>query len=263
MTHGDEVLRSHVCGVDRVRLYAFPENYRLTAWQWLKFQKLKLQRARGTPLSYCTHTKEFYGRNFFVNHSTLIPRPETECLIEHTLFAARHFVTPIIVDIGTGSGCIAITAAKLRPDAKIFGIDISKRALVIAKKNAHLHHAPIEWIHGDLLHGLQPIAPNHAPYIFIANLPYIPTSEYHALPRHIKKFEPKIALHGGIKGTELYERLFSELLSVTRPWLLGIEIMYGQEKFLIRHAEKIWPHAHIVCKKDLAGVPRVIIIDQT
>ncbi len=241
----------------------------------------------GEPLAYILGYKEWYGRRFLVNHATLIPRHETELIIEllsasfrenrgipHT---TRHCEEQLpvatsqspenqimIIDVGTGSGCIAITAKLEFPSATVIATDISDSALRVARKNAQLLNANVEFKKGNLLELLDSsIRWNDTTkinYIFItANLPYIPTQEYLTLPDSIKKFEPRTALEGGDDGLKYYRILFSQLTSFPHsiPFTLYCEIMPDQEISMRALAQKVFPNHTITFHKDLAGMTRI------
>ncbi|MBI5076862.1 peptide chain release factor N(5)-glutamine methyltransferase [Candidatus Falkowbacteria bacterium] len=235
-----------------------------------KYYSLIGKRARHIPIAYITNRKEFFGLDFYVDKTVLIPRPETELLVKQTIAEARRdnfrqddFKTNItIADIGTGSGCIVITLAKKLPQAKLIATDISKKALVIAKKNAKRHgvSSRINFFRGDLLKPVQ----NKIIDIIIANLPYLDSKMNNLLrspDSQSLKFEPTIALKGGIDGLNLYRRLLKQISAMKdKPTLLLFEIGAGQAVEMKKIIRKLFKKSTIQIIKDLAGFDRVIKI---
>lgn len=183
---------------------AHPEA-RLTPKQQLFFFSLAAKRRRGLPFAYLTGHQGFYGLDFFVSKDVLIPRPETEQLIDWALTNVDRKKPTTIIDVGTGSGCIAITLAKYLPAANIIASDVSDNALTVAKKNARLHKVSnhITFRRGSLLSVLKP---NEKPDLVVANLPYLTKPQLKNVPH-----EPKLALHGGTRGLELIETLIAQI----------------------------------------------------
>ncbi len=210
----------------------------------------------GEPLAYITGKRAFYGLDFEVNRHVLIPRPETEILVEEIIhWLEIHPGRRLMADIGTGSGAIAVTCADRFPDLSITAIDISPEALAIAQKNAALHSvAPqIEFLQNDLLTGVKKKFD-----IIAANLPYIPTETLEQLD--VIKFEPRLALDGGENGTILINRLLEQSTENIRPGgCLFLEIQYNQVN-VTSSVEVFYPQAIIKIVNDLASLPRVIKI---
>lgn len=259
-----QVLLSHVLGVDRSLLYAYPER-EVTLEQAQRYLSLIERRMQGEPVAYLTGQKEFYGLDFFVDKRVLIPRPESELLVEAALVAAREMLTqghlPIIADIGTGSGAIPVTLAVQEPRLPyLYATDISADALAVARLNAERHHVEsrIRLLQGDLLAPLP-----EAVDIITANLPYIGTGEMSGLPLDVRAYEPHLALFSGPDGLDLLERFFSE---VQRPGVLNehavllLEIGYRQRPALTRLVRSIWPHAAMTFQKDYTGWDRLLHI---
>jgi release factor glutamine methyltransferase len=176
---------------------------------WEKLQKQLERLAKGEPLQYVTGVQTFYGYTFQVNPSVLIPRPETELLV-HLVLNHHDRDRPLrVIDVGTGSGAIAVTLALEAPGWDIWAADISLEALNTAKGNAAAHHLKrIHWVHGDLLN-----TPGLAGRIFdvvISNPPYIPVGQIPSLQRQVRDFEPRLALAGGQSGMEVYRRLIPQ-----------------------------------------------------
>lgn len=188
------------------------------------------QRERRVPLAYILGSKEFYGRSFLVNKDVLIPRPESEAIIE-LLKEVTGIVDDVntVIDIGTGSGCLAITVKKELPDVHVTGIDISDRALKVARKNARLHTAQIQWKKMDIQKEF-PKMPKTRPYIVVANLPYVPkkliTSE------EITK-EPPIALFSGSDGLDHYRMFWQQISTLkNKPFAILTESLISQHQQL-------------------------------
>lgn len=201
-----EVLLAHARQCQRIELYtAFDE----VASESLRsqFRELVKQRAAGTPVAYLVKHREFYALPFRVSPSVLIPRPETEFLFIRLLDLAKQRAGDElrIVDVGTGSGIIAVCAALYLPASRIIAIDLSEAALEVARENAERHKVAdrIEFIQGDLLEG---IAQRHCDFI-VSNPPYVSNSEFEELETQVKDYEPRLALLAGPSGTEVIERL--------------------------------------------------------
>ncbi len=204
------VLLEDIVRQDRALLLAQPE-FKITRAQLKVLNDQVERRARHEPLAYIRGKSEFYGRQFKVSPDTLQPRPESETLIE----LLKTFVKPtrrqILVDIGTGSGALAITAKLEHPTLQIVATEISTTALKIAKQNAKTHHVIISFSKGDLV---EPLA--HCPDIILANLPYVPDS--HTINPAAMQ-EPRIAIFGGPNGLDVYQQLFEQLQ--TKMWTVG------------------------------------------
>src|SRR5579859_972146 len=199
-----QVLLSHTLQVERSVLYAYPERI-LTPEQEQQFFTLIERRSRGEPVAYLTGHKEFYGLDFLVDKRVLIPRPETELLVEAALNISRQMLeaghTPIVADIGTGSGVIPVTLAVLEPRLPyLYATDASSDALEVAYLNCQLHHVEhrVRLLQGDLL------APLPEPVnILTANLPYVGTDEMNELAADVQAYEPYLALFSGAEGLDL------------------------------------------------------------
>lgn len=214
------------------------------------------------PKQYTQGFVEFFKLKFKVTPAVLIPRPETELLVDLVL----QIKPSTLLDIGTGAGNIAISAAKNLPTLKVTASDISKEALKVAKQNARFHKVTdrIEFIQADLL---EPIWHDIARYeVIVANLPYIPTERIPYLDSSVKDFEPYIALNGGKDGFELYRKLFKQIKSFEAPipdWKLKYlfaEIDYTQAEIAVNEALKFFPKSSAEVKLDLAHKQRILII---
>lgn len=260
-----QVLLSHVLNVERGTLYAYPERA-LTSEQEQRYFSLIQRRAQGTPVAYLTGHKEFYGLDFLVDQRVLIPRPETELLVEAALQVCRRKLdagqTPIVADIGTGSGAIPITLAVHEPRLSyLYATDISSDALAVASQNCQRHHVEqrIRLLQGDLL------APLPEPVdVLTANLPYVGIEEMDTLEADVRDYEPHIALFSGTYGLDLLERLFTDLArsrTLSTEAVVLLEIGYQQRAALAHLVETLWPTAHITFLKDYANWDRVIRVN--
>ncbi len=207
------------------------------------------------PKQYTDGWTEFYKLRFNLTRDVLIPRPETELLVDEVL----SLKPDTVLDIGTGSGCIAISIAKNLPKAKLFATDISPEALKVAKENAQMHKTldQIIFFEADLL-------PNFkiAPDVIVTNLPYIPSARLKLIDPMVTEFEPKIALDGSYDGFELYRTLFDQLKQRgVYPKYLVAEIDYTQAEFAPVEVKKRFPNAKTQIKKDLAKKDRILIIN--
>lgn len=198
-----EILLGTVLGKDRSFLNAFPET-KLTEKEGKRFFDFVARRQNSEPLPYILGFKEFYGRPFAVNQNVLIPRPETEDLVEKVLEFSRDKKLTV-VDVGTGSGAIGLTLKLQQPTLKVLATDISETALTIARKNSSLHKifGQIKFMKTDLIADVQEQID-----IIVCNLPYIPTTSWEKLPAEIRRFEPRLALDSGASKETLYQKLF-------------------------------------------------------
>lgn len=258
-----QVLLAHVTGKSRAWVLAHPETP-LTPEQQAAFEFAARQFQAGVPLPYLLGHWEFFGLDFEVSPDVLIPRPETELLIEAALAWARTH-PPLdavyrIIDIGTGSGIIPVSLAVHLPAAHFLATDISPSALMVARRNAQKHGVAerIRFQQADLLETIE-----HAktrPFdILTANLPYIPTETLRAL--EIYGREPTLALDGGADGLQLIRRLLAQIAERRFPVrLILLEIEYRQGAAVAALARQHFPAAEIQIKKDLAGRDRLAII---
>ncbi|WP_456397512.1 peptide chain release factor N(5)-glutamine methyltransferase [Desulfurobacterium sp.] len=220
------------------------------------YRQLIKRRVKGEPVAYITGEKEFFGFRFKVNSDVLIPRPETEFLVEKSmeLLEMMNRRKLRIVDVGTGSGCVIISIAKLlKKDAEFFGTDISEGALAVASENAEIHGCNIKFLETDLIEGLE--GPFSA---IVSNPPYIAYSDSR-IDENVKKFEPSIALYGGKKGTEVIEKLaFQAFNKLEREGFLAVECGEGQSEKVRNIFEKIG-FKEIEVVKDFSGKERVVV----
>lgn len=200
-----QIILSDIIKKDRSYLNAFPEKH-LSEKQERAFNQLSERRKNREPIAYILGYKEFFGLTFLVNKSVLIPRPETETLVEKALTFLQKKKSPLVVDVGTGSGCIAVSIAKHNPKVKIIATDISSSALGTARKNAILNG--VDWIQFKKINLLSKI--DKKIDLIVANLPYIPTLRWKKLPTEIRDFEPRLALDSRENTMTLYNTLFSQ-----------------------------------------------------
>jgi release factor glutamine methyltransferase len=252
-----EILLMFTLNCDRAYLFAHPER-ELTSAEQSRYGEALAQRSSGIPSQYITGHQEFWGLDFLVSPAVLIPRPETEHIIETVLPLAKSISHPRIVDVGTGSGCIAIALAKELPQAEIHATDISPAALETARANAARHQFEnrIQFHEADLLAGLPP-----ASFDFIvSNPPYVGESEEDQVQLEVRKFEPRNAVFAGPKGTEVIERLLPQAQQILKPngWLIfeTSETIYER----VRELLKDWNEVKFV--NDLQGIPRVAVASQ-
>lgn len=215
------------------------------------------------PKQYKQGWTEFYKLKFYLTPDVLIPRPETELLVDEALkiiqnpeFKVRNPIT--VIDVGTGSGCIAISIAKNASNVKIFASDISEEALAVARENAKLHYSNdrVIIVAGDLLEKFR-----KAPDIIVANLPYIPTARLMLIDPMVTDFEPKIALDGGYDGFELYRKLFTQMNEhKIYPKYLIAEIDYSFNDLIESELPKYFPNAEFEIKLDLTKKQRILVI---
>ena len=251
-----QVITASVLGQSREWVIAHP-NFLLTPIQIDQLNSVLNRLIQGEPLAYLTSQQSFYGLDFFVSPAVLIPRPETELLVEEAiqwLEANPHRRNA--VDVGTGSGIIAITLTDTFPDLKMTGIDLSEDALRIADSNAVLHHLSerLTWQKSDLLTAIEGKFD-----LILANLPYIPTQTLNTLD--VIKFEPRLALDGGSDGLHLIRQLLEQTPTHLRPGgaiFLEIESTIGDQ--VLEAAKRFFPQAKIELQNDYANLPRLVRI---
>jgi release factor glutamine methyltransferase len=264
-----ELLLMHALGRDRAWIYAHPEGP-LDSAAMANYFALVARRAAGEPVQYLTGKQEFWGLEFEVTPAVLIPRPETEHVVEvalERLSARGASGQPVrIADVGTGSGCIAVALGRELPHAEIVATDISAAALDVARRNAARHGVSdrIHFLETDLLEAasLLPLATRHSPLPFdliASNPPYIARDEAASLPREVREHEPEAALFGGAAGLEIYARLIEQAASLLRTGgVLVVELGYGSDERVreMFHVKHCWHKVSII--NDLAGIPRVL-----
>jgi release factor glutamine methyltransferase len=243
-----EVLLAHAIHCDRAYFYAHPEQ-ELREVEWIHYGRYLHERIEGKPTQYITKKQEFYGREFRVTPDVLIPRPETELLVERVLGRTNG----LTIDVGTGSGAIAVTLA-IETGTPVVATDLSAEALIVARDNAVTLGARVQFIRADLL---QPFA-NSAADLIVSNPPYIPLAS--ALQREVRDHEPHMALFAGTSGLDVYRRLIPEAQRVLKPGgTLALELGFD----LANHVAALlsgWRNIQVF--PDLAGIPRVLVCEK-
>ena len=285
-----ELLLLHVLGRDRAWLYAHPEEV-IPGLDAHRFLSLILRRAEGEPTQYITGKQEFWGLEFKVTPDVLIPRPETEHVIEvaldrlavrETRAGRKQALTGEglqIVDVGTGSGCIAIALAKELPSASLLATDISPAALAVASRNA-VHHGVSHQIHFiacSLLDGLTVAARHIVPLqqnlaeprqesrlfdLIVSNPPYIGRKEKETLMREVRDHEPEVALYGGEEGYELYGELIAQAAQNLKPGGLLVSELGHNSLPAVQPLLDLPNWTNVAARNDLAGIPRVIAAER-
>ena len=256
-----ELLLMFTLGCDRAFLYAHPER-ELDPEEARRYDQALAQRERGIPAQYITGHQEFWGMDLIVTPAVLIPRPETEHVVETVLRLARErdgnarppSARLRIADVGTGSGCIALALAQEMPAAKIYASDISSEALEVARANAsRLQLAGlVEFLKGDLLAGIEESSVDFV----VSNPPYVGESEADEVQLEVRKFEPRQAVFAGPTGLEVIDRLIPQALQALRPqgWLV-MEISGTIVRGVMALLDG-WGQMQVI--NDLQGIPRVI-----
>jgi release factor glutamine methyltransferase len=249
-----ELIVGHVLGWSRTRVLA-ERGHVPTPEQLAGIEELIARRATGEPVAYLVGSKAFYNLEYFVDRRVLVPRPETELLVEHTLAVARKRAGPLtIADIGTGSGAIAIALAAHLPQAHLFAVDLSTDALAVAARNVQQHGLTerITLLHGDLL------APLPGPVdLIVSNPPYTVLAE---VQPNVLQHEPWLALEGGPDGTAIYRRLLSQAPQYLRPGgAILLEIGAWQGPTVAELVREAFPEASVRVERDLAGLDRVVV----
>ena len=237
-----EVLLAHALQRDRAWLYAHSSD-ELSEVGWIHYGRYLHERLGGKPTQYITKRQEFHGREFRVTPAVLIPRPETEHVVEAALAVIEPGMT--VVDVGCGSGAIAITLA-LETRARVIGTDISVDALAVAAENAKHLGARVDFVAADLL------APIRHADIIVCNPPYVPSVDETVLQREVRDFEPHVALFGGPTGLELYRRLIAN----ARCRHLILELGFNLAEPVRAMLGEGWTDIRVI--PDLAGIPRVL-----
>lgn len=260
-----QILLGHVLNKERSYLYMYPDQV-LDTMQEARWHDLLARRVEGEPIAYLVGHREFYGLDFVVDKRVLIPRPETELLVEAALTICRQHLEssppPVVADIGTGSGAIPISLLVNEPRLPyLYAVDVSPDALAVAGLNSERHQVAgrIRFLQGDLL------APLSEPVdLLLANLPYVGTNEQETMLPDVLDYEPHLALFSGTEGLDLLRRLLNEAgleRKLRAGAVLLLEIGYRQREPLTRLAREIWPRASVTCIKDYAGWDRVLQIE--
>ncbi len=257
-----DVLARHVLGWDRARLLAHRRDAIPPAFIE-PFTALVDRRADRVPVAYLTGTREFYGLDFEVTPDVLIPRPETELAVEAALEAlAAPGSSGRAVDVGTGSGCIAVAIAATRPDAAVVAVDRSRAALAVARRNARRHGVDdrVALVAGDLLTALSPRRPVD---VVVSNPPYVPDRSADVAP-DVARHEPASALYAGADGLDVVRRLLAGTARLLRPGgRLVIEIGIGQAGAVAAAAARHREWGDVTFRPDLHGIARIAVLSRS
>ena len=240
--------------VDRDRLLSKDDVARLN--------EIVARRTSREPLQYILGTQEFCGFEFEVNSTVLIPRPETALLVRETVRRLSGMPHPMLIDVGTGSGCLAVSLTRSIPGGRMLAIDLSARALETAKRNARRHSVEtlITWLEGNLLAPLARLGVEGAVTAIVSNPPYICESDWSGLQPEVSRYEPRLALVAGPRGTELHERLLNEAMSYLAPGgLLLMELGLGQSADVQAMVRSKPAYSSVETVPDEAGIDRVLI----
>ena len=257
------MLMAHLMGCERTYLYLDRERV-LSPQQIQDYFNMVKMRVQRTPIHYIIGYREFMGLKFYVNENVLIPRPDTEVLVEYVINYCKnvgdHFFK--ILDMGTGSGAIAVSLAKYIENCKVTAIDIDDQALLVAKKNGTAHGVGdrIEFIQGDLFYPLKDKEDNLKFHIMVSNPPYIPTADIEELEVQVKDYEPLKALDGGREGLDYYRRLAKEAPKfLYDDGLWAVEVGYNQAHQVGDILRDQGCYHNIEFIKDLSGYNRVVV----
>ncbi len=247
-----EVLLAHAVRHDRAWLYAHSTDELREVW-WIHYGRYLHERMSGKPTQYITHNQEFYGREFYVSPAVLIPRPETEHVVEAALEKLASAPAGIVVDAGCGSGAIAFTLALEMPRV-VVGTDISADALRVAARNRSALGARAHLVGCDLLTAIG----RGCAAMVVSNPPYVPRTGEHGLQREVREFEPHVALFGGDDGLAIYRRLIEDAQRVLVPkgWIV-MEVAYNSDQAV--REMLAGAYSDIEMRTDLAGLPRVVL----
>ena len=252
-----EVLARHVLGWDRAQLLSHYRDAAPAAFSE-RYQPLVDRRSRREPVAMITGTREFWSRDFAVTPNTLVPRPDTELIVEEALRILPDRASTVI-DIGTGSGCLAVTLAAERPQDLVVATDISHEALLVARANARRHQVDgrLQFVRTDLASGLRIQAD-----LIVSNPPYVPYRDAGSLPVDVSDYEPAMALFGGRDGLAIIERLLATLTPRLAPHAAFIvEFGDGQEDDVAAAAEREgWQVVRM--RRDLQGIARTAVLER-
>ncbi len=249
------VLLTHVLDCDRAWLAAHPEK-EVESLAVARLEALVAARCSGTPMSHVLGSVPFCGMTIRVTPDTLAPRPETELLVESLIERRRATPPARIIDVGTGSGCIALALARAFPAADVLAVDVSEAALVVARENAHTNDVRIRFERRNLLEG---IGREQLADLLVANLPYLTTEELDASAE--LRAEPRIALDGGADGNLLVEQLLQALPGRLAPGAtVALELHPKNAKKTVTLAHELFPDAHVDIACDLSGAERFVLV---
>lgn len=257
-----ELLLRHLLSMERSQLLAELQS-ELDESVWIEFQQKVAEHSAGTPVQYLIGSEEFYGRSFLVNEEVLIPRPETEELIEQTVNKLKKIFSTnslCLADIGTGSGAIAITMKLEEPDLSVTASDIASASLEVASENAKRLGAEVEFIEADLLSTF--ISQGRRFDIVLSNPPYIPDEDKKTMSVVVTEHEPHRALFAGVDGLDFYRRFMKELpLVMNRPGLIGFEVGMGQGEAVAELLKFAFPDAAVSVEFDINRKDRMVFAE--
>ncbi len=257
-----EVLLRHAINRDRAWLLAHMQE-ELADDPRKTFEQAVERRGRREPLQYITGRQEFWGIEFLVTPDVLIPRPETELIIESVLSAEEHREKPLnIIDLCTGSGCIAVSLAKELQTARIMAIDKSSKALSVARENALRHDVAdrVRFLEGDLFEPLEALDIHGQADIIVSNPPYVPSGDQRTLQPEVGAYEPAMALFAGPDGTEIHRKIIDAAPRFLKTCgVLIMEMGLGQADMLVKMVRQAGAYDPPEILKDLAGIDRVIV----
>ena len=246
-----EVMLAHCLSVEKTYLYTHDDR-ELRDEESQSFEDALYDRISGVPVQYIVGRQEFYGRYFTVNPAVLIPRPETEFIVESVL-EVKSSANPTIIDVGTGSGCIAVTLALELPEATVFATDVSLEALHVARQNASQLAARVDFAGADLLDGIG----GRFDFI-VSNPPYVSYAETSRLQREVREHEPHVALFAPDDGLAMFRRLVPSAEKLLKPGgYLIMEIGIGLEERILALFGDRWEFSR--SRPDLQGIPRTIV----
>ncbi|MEX0777079.1 MAG: peptide chain release factor N(5)-glutamine methyltransferase [Phycisphaeraceae bacterium] len=257
-----EMLLSHVLGVARLKLYMDPDRP-ATELERAAFRELVERAARHEPVDYLVGQAPFFSMMLKVTPAVLIPRPSTETLVEHVVQHARRtpgFAAPLIADVCTGSGAIAVALAKHIPTSRVIATDISPEALAIARENAQAQGVAdrIDFVQGDLL---EPLVGQRVRYL-VSNPPYISDEEWQAVAPNVKDYEPEHALRGGVDGLRYIRPLIAQAHQyLDKPGQLVLEIAASQKAAVLKLVEETGELTNAHVMSDHEALPRVLVAD--
>jgi release factor glutamine methyltransferase len=252
-----EVLARRVLGWDRARFLA-DRNERASSGFLLNYEHFVARRERREPVSYIIGTREFWGLDFEVGPDVLIPRQETEFIVEETLERVAKDSRPLIIDVGTGSGCLAIVLAREIPGARVVATDVSSAALAVARRNAARHGVidRVTFVEASFLDGLE-----ETPDVIVANPPYVPSVSAPGLTPEVRDYEPSVALFGGEDGLKGLQSVLEAAAAKLAPdgWLI-MEFGCGQDDHVTALVEAVAGLNLVKIRNDLQDIPRTAII---
>jgi len=250
-----EILLAHALGITRAQLHAHPQG-QLSSAELANYRQLIERRARHEPVAYIVGHQEFYGLDLLVDSRVLIPRPETELLVEKAIETSQR--QSVVTDVGTGSGAIAVSLAIHLPQVLVYATDASAGALEVAARNCRRHGVEdrVHLLQGHLLEPLpEPVD------LIAANLPYVSQAEWAQLPPEINCYEPREALDGGLDGLDHIRRLLARAGEYLRPQgAILLEIGATQGEAVITLARCHFPAARVEIARDYAGLDRVVMV---